>query len=274
MSPGDRSDSKQFPGAFRELSRPRARYLFGVGIVLCLVLLGANIIRDNKLLHLAPSSILGMAVELKVIGSDAAITLFVGLVAGLLAYQQFYSVQRPYLTYNCLRTDTVTFDPSGSGRYWTTVLRNGGGGLARVTSVSYRIRLANGKTFESEHYAEVVAFLEANHIREGADFVLFRLSNGETIRAGSDWLVLEVGLEIAKQKVDAFDLTVHVTGVAGGCFMREIYCIPRRWEQARKTLTAAALKKSSRETQADAAGNGSEQTESTDEDDPVAADGQ
>lgn len=230
-------DSLQFPTPFRELSRPKVSVLFVIGLLLCAGLIAANVLRDNELVAPPPGSIWHTLLNLKVIGNDAAVALFTALLTGLIAYRQFYQAQRPHLTYNCVRTNTVTFDQSAQGRYWTALIRNSGGGSARVTDVRYRIRLLNGATYEGGHYAQALAFLREHGIREGTDFVLFRLGQGETIRAGGDWLVLEIELNKAFATLVALDISIEVTGIAGGRFQRDIYCIPRRWIEERKLMT-------------------------------------
>lgn len=237
-----RADSDQFPSPFREVSRPRLGCLFVAGLILCACIVIVNVLRDNDLVHLAPASAWESLLKLKILSTDAAFTLFAALLGALLGYRQFYQTQRPHLTYNCVRANTVTFDRTTQGRYWTTVLRNGGGGPAQVTSVRYRIRLVNGVTYEGEHYAEAMAFLRVNGIREGSDFVLFRLGRGETIRSGSDWLLLEIDYDRAFNEIEAIDISIGVTGVAGGRFERDIYCIPRRWREERALSFAAADK--------------------------------
>jgi hypothetical protein len=228
-TPPGLSDANHFPPPFHEVARPRARYWFAGGLLFCACVIVANVLRDNELAHPAPASFWQLLLQIKIIGNDAAMTLFAALLAGLLGYYQFYLAQSPHLTYNCVRTHTVTFDRTTQGKYWTTILRNSGGGPARVIGVRYEIRLRSGATLESGHYAETMAFLRANGLREGTDFVLFRLSPGETIRAGGDWLILEVDMARAFESVIAIDISIYVTGIAGGRFQRDIYCVPRRW---------------------------------------------
>ncbi|WP_341887799.1 hypothetical protein [Variovorax sp. YR752] len=227
-------DGEDFPSQFRQISSPRAGlgFLVSIAFFACIVLL--NIVRDNQLYAAPADSILATLLGLQLLSTDAAFTLLAALLAGYLGYRQFSLSQLPFLSYNGFRSANSTLDKAEGQRFYTVVLRNGGGGPARIRSTKYRVKNVDGTFCYGSDYAAVMHFLGEKGLIEGKDFMLYRLSPGETIRAGGDWLLLEIVESVARRQILALDVAIEVNSVVGGVFSREIYCIPRRWVRQRE----------------------------------------
>ncbi len=232
-------DGEHFPRPFRKLLSPRIRFAFFAAIAFCSLVVVQGIARDNQLLGTSTPPWIRAVVSLKLLSGDAAFTLLVTLVGAYLAYHQFSLAQQPHLSYNGIRSLQASFDKMANQRFYTVVLRNGGGGPAQVRRASYRVSMIDGPSYEGPDYSAVMAFLRRHDVVEGRDFMLYRLAPGETIRAGGDWLVLEIVEAVARERLEDLDITLEVGSVVGGLFSRQIFCIPRRWNYERREAAAA-----------------------------------
>jgi len=203
----------------------------GILTILVFITLLISIIQENEqIFSLQPIMIANINIwKIKILDSNTATVLLVGLLTIFFIRKQLAYGLRPYLDYRCqqIGSSVYALDQFQKEKiFWSTSLSNVGLGLAIIKKAYYRVSFEKNIIGKYNTSLEVIDSMKKKGIVIGHDFDIIFFSEGWSLGSKEERRIFEI---VMSKSIDIFclDIKLEFEGILGDRYTKEIYCIPR-----------------------------------------------